>query len=172
MTTVASEQRAFAPTRWTVDRDQSSVEFGVRTFWGLVTVHGRFDRFAGSYDVGPDGAEIELAIDADSLDTGNGKRDEHLRSAAFFRVEEHPQVRFTSSRVRPAGDGMLEVEGDLRAAGRVVPLEFFATVREVGGGLEIEATTTIDHSLLGMSSGQLGMIRAPASLHVKARLSR
>ena len=129
MTTTEIEQRAAAPTRWTVDRDETSVDFAVKTFWGLTTVHGRFDRFDGSYEVGPDGTKIELTIDADSLDTGNATRDKHLRSTDFFHVAEHPQVRFTSTRVRRAGDGMLHVEGDLEAAGKVVPLEFDATVR-------------------------------------------
>jgi polyisoprenoid-binding protein YceI len=169
MTVTTIEQRTTAPTRWSIDRDESSVEFAVGTFWGLMTVHGRFDRFEGSYELGDDEPTIELTIDADSLDTGNRTRDKHLRSGAFFHVEEHPHVRFTSTRVLPAGDGMLHVEGELRAAGRVVPLDFFATVQQAGG-LEIEATTTVDQSLLGMSKGQLGMIRQPATLHVTARL--
>ena len=99
MTTTEFEQRTAAPTRWTVDPDETSVEFAVKTFWGLMTVHGRFDRFDGSYEVGPDGTTIELTIDADSLDTGHATRDEHLRSTDFFHVVEHPQVRFTSTRV-------------------------------------------------------------------------
>ena len=52
MTATAIEQRT---TRWTVDSDETSVEFAVKTFWGLTTVHGRFDRFGGSYEVGPAG---------------------------------------------------------------------------------------------------------------------
>ena len=110
--------------------------------------------------------------EADSVDTGNETRDGHLRSAGFFHVADHPQVRFTSTRVRDAGDGVLHVEGDLEAAGKVAPLEFDATVRDVGNALEVEATTSVDHRRLGMTSGQLGMIRAPATLHVKAHLSR
>jgi polyisoprenoid-binding protein YceI len=62
-------------------------------------VHGRFDRFDGSYEVGPSGTTIELTIDADSLDTGHATRDKHLRSTDFFHIVEHPQVRFTSTRV-------------------------------------------------------------------------
>ena len=81
-------------------------------------------------------------------------------------------MRFTSTRVRHAGDGVLRVEGDLEAAGKVVPLEFDATVRQVDDALELEATATVDQRELGMSSGQLGMIRRPATLHVKARLTR
>ncbi|HZC31075.1 MAG TPA: hypothetical protein VE261_06110, partial [Gaiellaceae bacterium] len=54
--------------------------------------------------------------------------------------------------------------------GTAVQLEFPATVRPVGDGFEIEATTTVDQGRFGMSSGQLGMIRRPATLHVKATL--
>jgi polyisoprenoid-binding protein YceI len=169
MTATAIEQRT---TRWTVDGDETSVEFAVKTFWGLTTVRGRFDRFDGSYEVGPDGTKIELTIDAYSLDTGNETRDEHLQSIDFFDAVARPEVRFTSTRVRDARDGTLHVEGDLEAAGEVVPLEFDATVKQADDVLEVEATTTVDQRQLGMSSGQLGMIRPPATLHVKARLSR
>ena len=136
MTTTEIQHRAAAPTHWSVDRDETSVDFAVKTFWGLTTVHGRFDRFGGSYEAGPDGTKIELTVDADSLDTGNAIRDKHLRSTDFFHAAEHPQVRFTSTRVRHAGDGVLRVEGDLEAAGKVVPLEFDATVRQVDDALE------------------------------------
>jgi hypothetical protein len=44
-------------------------------------------------------------------------------------------------------------------------------VQQVGDGLQLEATTVLDQRLLGMSSGPLGTIRHPATLHVKARLS-
>ena len=159
------------PTRWIVQVEDASVDFDVKTFWGLATVHGSFDRFDGSFELGPDGPEIELTIEADSVDTGNTMRDKHLRSAAFFGVEEHPHVRFTSTRVEDAGNGMLHVEGTLEAAGRIVPLEFDATVQPVENGLELEETTTVDQTRLGMSTGLLGMIRPPATVHVKARVT-
>ena len=88
MTTTLTEQRTAAPTRWSVDGAGSFVEFAVKTFWGLASVRGHFDRFDGWYETGPDGATIELTIDADSLDTGNSMRDKHLRSADFFGVAE------------------------------------------------------------------------------------
>jgi len=168
MTITAVEQTT---TRWTVDPENTFVEFDVKTFWGLATVHGRFDTFDGSYTTGPDGATIELTIDADSLDTGSKTRDKHLSSPDFFHVAEHPQVRFTSTRVHNVGNGLLHVVGHLEAAGRSVLLEFPATVRPAAGGFEIEATTTVDQRELAMSSGTLGMIRRPVTLHVTGRLS-
>ncbi len=172
MTITATEQRVLAPARWTVDPDESFVEFAVKAFWGVSTVRGSFDRFEGSYEIRPDGTTIELMIDADSVDTGNRTRDKHLRSSDFFHITEHPRVHFSSTRVHNVTGEILHVVGHLEAAGNVVLLEFPATIRPLGDGFEVEATTTVDQSQLGMSSGQLGMIRRPATLHVKAHLSR
>jgi len=173
MTTMATDLKTVAPERWNVDTDASSVEFAVKTFWGLGTVRGRFDRFAGTYDVGPDGAEIALTIDVGSLDTGNRTRDKHLRSADFFHLAEHPQVRFTSTRVHSSLNGEIDIEGELEAAGKTVPLAFYATSRRVDDDtLELETTIELNHRRLGMSGGLLGMIRPPATLHVKGRVTR
>ncbi len=169
--TMQTLEKTAAPTRWTIDPAESTVEFAAKSFWGLMTVRGRFDRFDGSFEAGPDGIKIELTVDGDSLNTGNAKRDEHLRSADFFGIADHPEVRFTSTRVSYAGDGVLHVHGELEAAGAVVPVELDATLRETGGGLEVEATTAVDHANFGMSSGPLGMIRPPVVLHVKAQLT-
>jgi len=155
---------------WNVDPTRSVVEFTTRGFWGLAAVTGRFSRFEGSYSARPDGAEIELDVEAETLDTGNRMRDEHLRSEDFFHAEEHPHVRFRSTHVAPIGDGALHVRGELEAAGHRVPLEFFAAERPIGGDLEIEATTELDHHLVGMTHSPLGMVRRPSLLHVKARL--
>jgi polyisoprenoid-binding protein YceI len=172
MTTTASERTTAAPPRWSLDRDGSSVGFTVKTMWGLIPVRGRFDRFAGSYEVGRNGTTIELTIEADSIDTGNPKRDEHLRSPDFFDVDDHAQVRFRSTRVNAVGDGTLHVAGNLEAAGIAEPLEFAVTVRPAGDGLALEATTTVDQRRFGMSSGLFGMVRRPATLHVEALLKR
>jgi polyisoprenoid-binding protein YceI len=165
-TTQIQQKQAPITKRWFADGTTMSVEFAVKTFWGLGTVRGRFDRLSGSYSIGPEGARIELTVEADSLDTGNGTRDEHLHSPDFFDVARHPHIRFTSNRVVDAGEGTLLVTGELEAAGRIVPLEFTADMKELGSRLEVEATTTIDQRRLGMSSGPLAMIRPPARIRV------
>jgi polyisoprenoid-binding protein YceI len=170
MTTTAHDQTIAAPSQWLLDPDASSVDFTVKTMWGVTSVHGRFHRYEGFYEVGPNETKIELTIDADSIDTGNAKRDEHLRSSDFFDVENHPQVRFRSTRVDEDGDGMLHVVGDLEVAGVVEPLEFTATVQPAGEGIAVAATTTVDQQRFGMSAGVLGMIRRPATLKVEAQL--
>jgi polyisoprenoid-binding protein YceI len=162
-----------AVERWNVDRTRTTVEFEVKHLWGLHSVRGRFRSFDGAYIVGPGGnSEIELTIDAASIDTGVAKRDEHLRSPDFFFVDLHPQVRFRSTLVTGLGNGEVHVSGELDAAGTTVPLALDASVRMIDGELEVEATTTVDQGRFGMSEGPLGNIRPPTKIHLKARLVR
>jgi polyisoprenoid-binding protein YceI len=166
----AVEQTAIE--RWNADRTRTTIEFEVRHLWGPHTVRGSFRSFDGAYIVGPDGTQIELTIDAASIDTGVARRDEHLRSPDFLFVALHPVVRFTSTRITGLGNGNVRVSGELEAAGTSVPLAFDASVRVIDGEIEIEATTTADQGRFGMSEGPLGNIRPPTKLHVNARLVR
>lgn len=161
-----------AVERWNADPTRTTVEFEVQHLWGLHTVRGRFHSFDGAYIVGSGGSEIELTIDAASIDTGIAARDRHLRSADFFDVDEHPQVRFRSTRVTGLGSGDVQVSGLLEAAGTIIPLAFDASVRVIDGELELEATTTVDQRRFGMGEGPLGNVRPPTKVHVKARLVR
>ena len=153
---------------WRLDPARSEVGFAVRHFWGLITVKGHFDRYEGHLRLGSEPA-IELVIEATSLDTGNAKRDQHLRSADFFDVEHHPQVVFASESAVLDGD-VLKVRGALKAAGRLVPLGVEAGLSDSDGGLELGAETELDHRDLGMTWSPMGMLRAPARLIVRGRL--
>jgi polyisoprenoid-binding protein YceI len=157
---------------WTIDPTRTTVEFEVEHFCGLHTVRGRFRRFDGVYFLGPAGPEIELTIEAGSVETGNSVRDRHLRSGDFLNVDEHPQVRFTSTQVEGLGNGRVRVTGELDVAGTSVPLAFGASVRMIGADLELEATTTVDQRRFGMNQGPLGNIQTPTQLHVQAHLVR
>jgi polyisoprenoid-binding protein YceI len=155
---------------WRLDPDRSSVEFHVPNFYGLMTVKGHFGRYDGTLDLSGQPA-IELTIEAGSLETENKRRDKHLRSADFFDVESHPQVRFESDRATLAGE-ILKVRGRLHAAGKHILLDVDATLREVDGQLEIEAGALADHRELGMTWSPLGLLGAPSKLIVRGPLLR
>lgn len=153
---------------WQLDPRRSSVEFRVPLIWGLGTVKGHFDDYHGQLDLAADPA-IELTIDAASLQTGNRRRDRHLRSPDFFDVENHPQLRFVSDSVDLHGD-TLNVHGRLSARGRSIPVALDTQVREVDGELELEVATTAPHRELGMTRSLLGIIPPRSELVVKAHL--
>ena len=155
-------------TRWRIDPARSSVQFRVPSLWGLTRVNGRFTRYHGTLSLSESRA-VELTIDANSLDTHNFRRDKHLRSADFFDVENHAQVRFVSDTV--AVDGQrLTVRGQLVAAGKRIPLEVDVALRRDGDELLIDATTQADHRRLGMTWSPLGIVRTPSELAIHGRL--
>ena len=100
---------ALEKTRWRIDPTRSSVEFRTPTFWGLVTVKGRFERYDGTLDLRRQPA-VDLTIEAASLDTRNKMRDKHLRSVEFFDAEHHPMVRFVGQTAKLEGE-RLKVRG-------------------------------------------------------------
>jgi polyisoprenoid-binding protein YceI len=153
---------------WQLDPQRSTIEFRARHFWGLATVKGHFDDYQGRLDLSSDPA-IELTIDAASVQTGNPKRDRHLRSADFFDAENHPQLRFLSDSV-VQDDDTLRVRGRLFARDQSILLELDAHIRRIGHGLEIEAATTARHVELGMSWSPLRMIPPRSELLVKGYL--
>lgn len=169
----AQDSRQLAGTRWQLDPSGSSAEFSVPNVWGLASVKGRFQRLDGWLEVDDDHQwRMELTVDATSLDTGNRRRDRHLRSADFFDAEHHPELRFRSSNVNDHGGGRLGVEGELEAAGERTRLQVEVTVEHADGRLELDAAATVDQRQLGMTFSPLGVIRAPTALSVHARLRR
>lgn len=162
---------SLAGSVWRLDPNASRAEFRARTYWGLVTVRGRFDRLDGTLEYDVDGhRQMTLMIDAASLDTGNPKRDTHLRAVDFFDCERHPSVCFRSTRVEDAGADRLRVEGDLEAAGRRMPLQLEATLTRLGDDeLEIHVETAVNRFRFGMIKTRFGA-HATTRLTVHAHL--
>ena len=155
---------------WRLDPARSSVEFRVPHFWGLVTVKGHFDRYQGTLNLQAEPA-LELTVEADSLDTSNRRRDQHLRSADFFDAERHPQVRFVSDSAARDADTM-RVHGALHARGSHIPLQLDARIRVVDGELQLEAEAQAPHRQLGMTWSPLSMVRPYSKLIVEGVLTR
>lgn len=156
---------------WRVERERSRVGFEVKTMWGLVNVKGSFVRFDGALNVRHDGITGSLSIEADSLDTGNARRDEHLRSPDYFDVEHHPAVEFTASEVTRGADGALLVVGGLQVRDRTVHLQLPVTaVPGASGRLRLRGRTTVTREQVGMTWNRAGMIKDPAHLIVEVEL--
>lgn len=116
--------RALPAGTWKADPVHSSVQFSVRNM-GIVTVNGHFTDFDGTVtsDGTLEGTHIEGVAQSASIDTRSETRDEHLRADDFFAVEQHPEIRFASTRVEPGYDG-LKVVGDLTIRGVTKEVEF------------------------------------------------
>lgn len=107
-----------AAAAWKVDAGHSSVVFRVKhvvaPFWG------RFDKVEGAvaWDAAkPEASTVELTIDAMSVNTNDGKRDDHLRGPDFFSSKEFPKMTFKSTKVVSKGEGKLEATGEFTMRG-------------------------------------------------------
>src|SRR5262245_18564161 len=153
-------------TTWNIDPSHSVVEFSARHIM-ITTVKGRFRKLKGVIRVDeadPDRSTVEVSIEAESVDTGDDKRDTHLRSVDFLDVENQPHLWFRSRRVEGAyakARDHFKVTGDLiiRGVSREVVLDavFEGRGRDPWGGerASFSAQTTIDRREFGLTWNQV-----------------
>lgn len=128
--------------------------------------YGRFNEFTGSITIGSDvrphsESMVEFEVKAASVDTGNEKRDQHLRSSDFFSAKQFPVITFKSTEVSTKGgeEDVLGVTGDLELHGvkKSITIDVEITGRAKGKQGEsligFETTFTIKRSEFGMTYG-------------------
>jgi polyisoprenoid-binding protein YceI len=159
---------------WVLDPKQSSAQISHKTFWGLSTVRGSFSELSGEGDVAPDGSiSGKLVIGAASVDTRNAKRDTHLRSADFFKADEHPTLVFTTREASFDSAGHLAVTGEFEAGGVSRPLSFTATITDATPeAATLTAEADVDRIAHGMTWNQLGMVASHTKVNVVARFTK
>ena len=106
----------------------STMHMGVVPFWGRFNTVSADIQF-NEKDITQ--SRVSVEIPADSIDTNNGKRDDHLKSPDFFSAKEFPLITFESKSVKGKQDA-LEITGDLTMHG--VTKSITAKGRHVGSG--------------------------------------
>jgi polyisoprenoid-binding protein YceI len=67
---------------------------------------------------------VDATVRIESIDTGNEKRDDHLRSPDFFDAPNHPEMRFTSTEITNVNGNTFQMKGDLTIRGTTKPVVF------------------------------------------------
>jgi polyisoprenoid-binding protein YceI len=126
----------------------------------ISNVRGEFRSFRAELAFDPadlTSGQVNVSIDAASIDTRHEKRDSDLRGPLFFDAAQHPQLRFVSRSVRRSGEGW-EVCGDLTIRDRTheVLLNVEAPTPEVknhfgDARIGIAASTKIKRTQWGMT---------------------
>lgn len=121
---------------FSVDAAHSKVQFKVKHM-AVSTVTGRFNKADATFEFDPENKVLEsvsATIDPSSIDTGNERRDNHLRSADFFDVENYPLITFVSTDISAIDEnGALTIIGDLTMRGVTKEITLQA---EYGGHLK------------------------------------
>ena len=99
----------YGQTNWNIDGSHTNIRF-TTTHMIVSEVDGNFNDFTGTVVTQGDdfdGAEIEFTIEVASIDTGNERRDNHLKSDDFFNAEKFPQIKFKGKLVKEGSDFFL-----------------------------------------------------------------
>ena len=133
---------------------ESKIKFFVKA---SVALEGKFDRWTStltftSSDV--TSGVLEIAIQADSVDTGSGMKNGKLKSEKFFDVKNNPVITFHSTKIVQTSPTTFEVDGDFTIRGVSNPEKLTLTLPSAGKGLDhIDGKMVFDRKDYGMNSG-------------------
>lgn len=129
--------------QWAIDPSHSQITFSVRHL-GISTVRGSFKSLAGTIETSDDTIQsANVAIDVNSISTGDQKRDDHLRSADFFDVATFPEASFVLRSATRAGEA-ITAQGELTLRGITKPVtltgEIGGPAKDPWGNTKVSAT--------------------------------
>ncbi len=148
-----------AADSYEIDPVHASLIFRIKHL-GVANFYGMFTEMAGTYRYDPENAEenhVDVTVKTASVATANKARDEHLRSADFFDVEKHPEMRFVSREWKTTGEHTYDVIGDLTLLGVTKPVTARVEFTGEGEGMQgdyrtgFEAIFEIRRSEFGMT---------------------
>jgi len=148
-----------AAADYTIDTAHSSAGFAVKHMM-VSTVRGEISIASGTVtfdEKNPAATRVDAALNIATINTGNAKRDEHLKSADFFDAARFPQLTFKSKKAWKQGGG-LAVLGDItiRGVSREITLNVEQPSAELKDGWGLlrrgaTATATINRKDFGLT---------------------
>jgi polyisoprenoid-binding protein YceI len=133
---------------------QSTVKFSVKA---SVAIEGNFDKWDATLTfTSPDVTTgvLDIKIQAASVNTGSGMKDDKLRSKDFFDAANDPLITFKSTKVVQTGPNTFDVPGTFTIRGVSKPETLTLLVSGVGTGTgTIKGTMAFDRKEFGMNSG-------------------
>jgi len=133
---------------------ESTIKFGVDS---SIPIKGTFDKWTAtikfsSQDVRS--AVLDIEIQADSVNTGSGLKNNKLKGKDFFDVKDSPIITFKSTKVVQTGPNTFDLEGDftIRGVTKTEKLTLTSTGKGSTSG-SIDGTMAFDRKDYGMNKG-------------------
>jgi len=138
-----------------------------------VAIVGKFDKWEATLTFTSADATtgvLDVKIQADSVDTGSGMKNNKLKSKDFFDVQQNPVITFVSNKMVQTGPDTLEVDGDFTIRGVSNPEKLTLKLSNQGTGSgEITGTMKFDRKDYGMNKG-IPFIKIADHVEVKFNL--
>jgi polyisoprenoid-binding protein YceI len=132
---------------------ESTIKFGVES---SVPIKGTFDKWDASMKFSSADVRsgvLDIEIEADSVDTGSGMKNNKLKSQDFFDVKDSPKITFKSTKVVQTGPNTFDLEGDFTIRGVTKTEKLTLTDNGKGSSSgSIDGTMAFDRKDYGMNS--------------------
>lgn len=99
-----------------IDNAHSEIGFKVKHLM-ISTVKGNFQTFSGGMD---ENGKLTVSMNVNSINTGSIDRDNHLKAADFFNVDETPTIDFTATVNDIASES---IDGEITIKGITNPIK-------------------------------------------------
>lgn len=151
---------------WNLDPARSSIALMSKSFWGLLPVKGKFTDFSGDGQITHQAAVFgRLDIRVASLDTGIGRRDEHLRSPDYFDTERFPDISVVVTALQPSSSDTADFRATLTVKATTKPLELPAGIDVIDPStVRISTKTKLDRTQWDVTGNLAGMVTRTAAL--------
>ena len=123
----------------------SSITFKIKN--AGIGVDGSFKGFQGTVDFNPDNLEtskFDVSVEAKTIDTDNGTRDNHLREEEYFGVEKHPKISMKSTKIEKISDGKYKATFNLTLKGTTKAVSFPFSYSKTSTGYKLNGSFEID----------------------------
>ena len=148
----------------------SALTFKIGNFGFDVT--GTFTGFQGSIKFDPqnlDNNNFDVSIDATTVNTDNGLRDNHLKGDSYFDVKNYPRIRFVSGKILPSNKtGTYLVTGQLNIKGKTKEISFPFTATLSSDGYMFKGSFKINRKDFGVGGTSTVSNELEVSLKVHA----
>jgi polyisoprenoid-binding protein YceI len=151
---IGSQSLAQVPVFAITPPPQSSIKFYVKASVELAGNFEKWDATLAFASTDVTTGVLDIKIQAASVNSGSGMKDDKLRSKDFFNVKEDPLITFKSTKVVQTGPTTFDVPGTFTIRGVSKPETLTLTVSGAGTGSgDIKGTMAFDRKDYGMNSG-------------------
>ncbi len=140
--------------RWVIDAQHSDATVTATAF-GFKSVPAKINVMSGAINVADGKVTVQVLLDPRSVDTGNAKRDDHLRHRDFLDIEKFPESSFVADQSWAGLPG--PVQGVLTVKDKQVNVTFDVSNIAVEPGQQV-ATFTVRGQV---DRDQLGLTKTP-----------
>lgn len=168
--TAAAPAGSAASKSYAVDALHASVVFKIKHL-NASNFYGSFNEIGGTFALG-ETASFDVSVKAESVDSRNDKRDQHIKSPDFLSAKEFPEMTAKATGLKKTGENTFKGTADLTFRGVTKPIEITLIQTGAGKGMDgktelagIESSFTFKRSDFG-SKGLIGPVSDEVSITV------